>query len=157
VRHLLSLFLLVSLIAVGCKPGATVPQSTAGSGPGADAPTGPGKTKTLSTKATRLDVEIVPIELVIKKGEKKKWPITIKRSGGYDKGFTIMLSSSNAGIKVPDEVKVPESKNETQALEVEVVAAADLKGTPADSITVLATVPGFEDPKGAMVKVIVEK
>jgi len=152
VRYLLSCSLLLGLIAVGCKPGASAPQSTASTGPGGEA-TGPGK-KSAPTKATRLDVEIAPVQLTIKAGEKKKWPITVKRSGGYDKEFTIMLSSDDAGIKVPDEVKVPGSKDDAQTIDVEVEAAAKAKNT---QITLIANCPGFEDPRVAKVNVTVEK
>jgi hypothetical protein len=153
VRHLLSLALLLSLVAVGCKSGGSSPQSTGSSGSSGEAPTGPGK-KAPPSRPTRLDVEIVPVPLTIKGGEKKKWPITVKRSGGYDKEFTIMLSSDDAGIKVPDEVKVPSSKDDSQTIDVEVEAAAKAKNT---QITLIANCPGFEDPRVAKVNVTVEK
>jgi hypothetical protein len=152
VRYFLSLALLLSLVAFGCKSGGSSPQSSGSTGAGAES-TGPGK-KSAPTKATRLDVEIVPVPLTIKAGEKKKWPITIKRSGGYDKEFAIMLSSDDATVKVPDEVKVPSSKEDAQTIDVEVEAAAKAKNT---QITLIANCPGFEDPRLAKVSVTVEK
>lgn len=149
---------LVGLLLVGgCKSGdSTAPKTQPGAGPTDAEPSRftPATKPAKPRPKARPDVDIEPTPLVLKKGEKKKWQINIKRSGDYDKEFSIMLNSDDAGIKVPDEVKVPGSKDEKQTIEIEVSAGKDAKSA---GITLIATPPGLEDPKAAMVKVMVDK
>lgn len=154
-KSLLPIALIGCFLVVGCKSGDATPQKTQGGAAPTDQQ--PPTRFALPTKPkakARPDVEIVPEPLTLKKGEKKKWQITVKRSGDYDKEFTISLTSDDPGIKVPDEVKVPGSKEEKQTVEFEVSAAKDAKG---GGITLLAQPPGLEDPKAAMVKVTIDK
>ncbi len=151
-RHLLFLALFACLVAVGCKSGDSAPKGSNTGDGGKQAKNDP-PSKPFSGESKRLDLSIEPSPLTLKQGEKKKWQINIRRSGGYDKEFTIMVIPGE-GFKLPEEIKVPASKEKDQVVEVEVMADAAAKE---GDIQLVANAPGFEDPKAAMVKVTIAK
>jgi hypothetical protein len=154
VRNLLALALVGCFVALGCKTEGPATGPKGGDAQPTKSTDARKEDKMPPVEAKRKDVEIVPEPLVLKKGEKKKWQINVKRSGGYDKEFSITVSA-DAGITIPDEIKVPASKDSTQTVVVEVAAAADAKGKP--TVTLIGMPPGFEDPKSARVEVTIDK
>jgi len=154
VRNLLVLALTGCCVALGCKTEGPATGPKSGDIPTAKSTDSRKEDKIVPVEAKRKDVEIVPEPLVLKKGEKKKWQINVKRSGGYDKAFTLEVDADD-GVKMPATIQVPASKLSTQTLEVEVSAAADAKGKP--TITLTGKLDGFEDAKIARVEVAIEK
>lgn len=149
-KQLLTLTLLGCLAALGCKSGASAPQTTGGA---------PAAVLTSKKKSDRPPAppsfDVIPNRVELKKGEKKKSTINVERKGGFAGEIKLEFDTSDIpGIKIAD-TTVPSSPDEKQDIEIEVAAEATAK-PKTGRVQVTATAMGF-DPKPQQFEVMISK